>query len=78
MLPAAFSGSPSYTLLSVGVVTVSVAGETVIVPSTFLTFSLAVTSSPFAFLMISVSHVAFTASAVTSVTLAFDSAFSNL
>ena len=39
MLPAAFSGSPSYTLLSVCVVTLSVAGVILTVAVVFKIFS---------------------------------------
>ena len=76
--PAAFNALPSYGFLASGVVTVKVAGLTTIVPSTFLTFNIEVTSSPTAFLMTNVSQVAATDSFVTSVTDALDSAFSNV
>ena len=58
-------------------VTVSFVGSTLMVPSTNLTFSFEVTSSPWAFLMTSTSAVAATSPSETSFALAADSAVSS-
>ena len=65
MLPSAVRGVPSYTLLASGVLTVSVAGLIVMLPSTYLMFSLDVTSTPFAFLITRVSQFAVTGPSAT-------------
>ena len=72
--PSAVSDDLSYGLLAFGVVTVSGAGVIVMLPSTYLIFSLEVTSSPFAFSITSVSLVAATAVFVTSFAVALDAA----
>ena len=59
-------------------VTVSFAGSTLMVPSTNLTFSLEVTSSPWAFLMTSTSAVAATSPSETLVAVALDAAASSV
>ena len=74
IVPAAVSGVPSYTLLAFGVVTVTVAGLTTISPVTLVILRLAVTSTPAAFTITSLSASAVTASVVTSVAVASDSA----
>ena len=78
MLPAFVMGSLSYTFVSEGVVTVSVAGLTVMLPSTYLMLSLFVTSTPFAFLITSSSQFAATVPSLTFVAVSLDTAFSNV
>ena len=78
MLPSAVSGSLSYTLLASGVTTVSVAGVIVMLPSTYLMFSLLVTSTPCAFLITSVSQFAVTVPSATCVAVSLDVAVSSV
>ena len=59
-------------------VTVSFAGSTLMAPSTNLTFSFEVTSSPWAFLMTSTSAVAATSPSETFVAVALDAAASSV
>ena len=76
--PSAVSGSPSYALVALGVVTIKVAGFILMLPSTYLIFSLDVTSSPFAFLITRVSQFAVTVPSATWVAVSSDVAVSSV
>ena len=78
MLPPAVSGSLSYTLLALSVVTVTGFCLIVMLPSTYLMFSLLVTSSPAAFRITSVSQFAVTVPSATCVAVSLDVAVSSV